>query len=426
MTTIHWFRNDLRVHDHRVLGCLPKEVEELLCLYVIDPRQWAITPHGFARTGPHRTRFLWEALADLDRSLRARGSRLIVIEGDPAVIIAEAVRSTKAVHVTTDAEVTSEELAVDHEVRSRIGVPLHRAWSRTLVHPNDLPRRPEQTPDVFTAWRKDVERTLRVRAEYPMPSQLPPTPAQYLLAPSQLDKLAERAAQETDPRSAFPFHGGETSALARLERYVWATRGIATYKQTRNGLVGTEYSSKFSPWLAVGALSPRRIYHEIKRFEQNIEANDSTYWLVFELLWRDYFRFTAMKYGTRLFHRNGMKGASTTWRGDALVFNAWREGRTGNDFVDANMRELLLTGWMSNRGRQNVASWLTKAKHIDWRWGALWFEHALVDYDVCSNWGNWAYVAGVGSDPREDRFFNTAKQADMYDPAGEYRRMWAV
>lgn len=119
-----------------------------------------------------------------------------------------------------------------------------------------------------------------------------------------------------------------------------------------------------------------------------------------------------------------MSTMPTSWRRDREVFAAWCNGTTGDDFVDANMRELRATGWMSNRGRQNVASWLTKTQRIDWRWGAMWFEHALVDYDVCSNWGNWAYVAGVGQDPRRDRVFNTVRQAEMYDADGAYRCHW--
>jgi deoxyribodipyrimidine photo-lyase len=424
MTTIHWFRNDLRVHDHRVLGTLPSDVQQLLCIYVVDDLQWRPTTLGFVKTGPDRTRFLLETLRDLDASLQRLGNRLVVVHGDPASVLARAVADTGAAYVTTDAHVTSEELDVDARVRACIGVPLHRAWTSTMLHPQDLPEHPERMPDTFSTWRRTVERDLRVRPEHAVPTALPPPPAAYRNAPLQTHVLMERARPHADERSAMPFPGGETSALDRLEGYVWRTQGIVRYKQTRNGLIGTEYSSKFSPWLAVGALSARRIYHEVRRFEAAVQANDSTHWLIIELLWRDYFRFMAIKYGSRLFHRRGMKGASVSWRHDAAVFEAWRTGRTGNDFVDANMRELLHTGWMSNRGRQNVASWLTKAKHIDWRWGAAWFEHALVDYDVCSNWANWAYVAGVGNDPREDRFFNTAKQAELYDPVGEYRRMW--
>jgi deoxyribodipyrimidine photo-lyase len=426
MTTIHWFRNDLRLHDHRVLGSLPDGVSSLVCIYVLDDRQWSTTPFGFSKTGPFRSRFLAETLFALDTALRQCGNRLIVVVGNPASILAQLVRETNAAYITTDAEVTSEELAVDEEVRATAGVPLHRAWSRTLVHPDDLPEPPALMPDTFTTWRKNVERRLHVRDEYPTPLVLPPPPAALADAPWQLDWLEAQSAgvAAVDERSAFPFSGGETAALGRLHHYLWDSRAIATYKETRNGLIGTDYSSKLSAWLALGAISPRRIYHEVRRFEREVTSNQSTYWLLFELLWRDFFRFTAIKYGRRLFFRGGLKGAPTNWRADNDTFDAWRLGQTGNDFVDANMRELLLTGWMSNRGRQNVASWLTKAKHVDWRWGAAWFEHALLDYDVCSNWGNWAYVAGVGNDVREDRFFNTAKQAAAYDPDGAYRRLW--
>jgi len=209
-----------------------------------------------------------------------------------------------------------------------------------------------------------------------------------------------------------------------LNDYVWKNQHIATYKETRNGLIGADYSSKFSPWLANGSLSPRLIYQEVKEFERQVTANDSTYWLVFELLWRDYFRFVAKKYGNRIFYQKGIRNKAVHYKNGLLVFEKWRTGNTGNDFVDANMRELLHTGFMSNRGRQNVASFLCKDLNIDWRWGAAWFESQLIDYDVASNWGNWMYVAGVGNDPRQDRYFNLERQASMYDPNYEYRKLW--
>ena len=228
-----------------------------------------------------------------------------------------------------------------------------------------------------------------------------------------------------DARAVLPFRGGASEARARLKHYFWDTEKLAVYKKTRNGLVGADYSSKFSPWLANGCISPRRIASEVARFEDTVEANDSTYWLVFELIWRDYFRFVAMKYGAKIFHKKALKPDSPNRGTQRHAFEAWKEGRTKDPFVNANMRELARTGFMSNRGRQNVASYLVHDLGIDWRLGASWFEHLLLDHDPASNTGNWIYVAGVGNDPRPNRKFNTRRQAEMYDGDGKYQTLWS-
>lgn len=224
------------------------------------------------------------------------------------------------------------------------------------------------------------------------------------------------------------FRGGETAALARLKEYLWDSDCLKTYKETRNGMLGGNYSSKFSPWLAHGCLSPRTVVAEVSRYEKERVANDSTYWLLFELIWRDYFRFYALAHGTRLFQlwgpRNSPDDGSKLWRTDARFMQAWSLGTTGYPFVDANMRELLATGFQSNRGRQNVASFFVKDLDMDWRLGGEWFEGLLLDHDAGSNWGNWTYVAGVGADPREDRYFLIPKQSRDYDRQGEYMRHW--
>jgi deoxyribodipyrimidine photo-lyase len=189
-------------------------------------------------------------------------------------------------------------------------------------------------------------------------------------------------------------------------------------------MLGTNYSSKFSAWLSFGCLSPRYIYEEVQKYEQTRVKNDSTYWLTFELLWRDFFRFICSKHGNKIFYKSGLQELNLPWLEDWQRFNLWCEGKTGYPLVDANMRELAATGFMSNRGRQNVASFLTKNLGIDWRMGAEWFESLLVDYDVCSNWGNWNYTAGVGNDARGFRYFNIPKQSKDYDPKGDYLRHW--
>lgn len=173
----------------------------------------------------------------------------------------------------------------------------------------------------------------------------------------------------------------------------------------------------------IGCISPRLIYEEVKRYEKERKKNDSTYWLIFELIWRDYFRFIAKKHGDKIFNIRGIKNQEDSWSRDKSQFEAWTEGMTGVPFVDANMRELNATGFMSNRGRQIVASFLVNDLGIDWTWGASYFESQLIDYDVCSNWGNWMYVGGVGNDPRENRYFNVLRQAKNYDRNGDYIRL---
>ena len=211
--------------------------------------------------------------------------------------------------------------------------------------------------------------------------------------------------------------------MERLEQYFWKSKKLSYYKNTRNGLLGTDYSSKFSPWLANGSLSPKMIYWEIKRYETEIQKNQSTYWLIFELIWRDYFKFISLKHGNKVFKIGGIKEREYHWKTDGKLFSEWAEGRTSEPFVNANMIELNQTGWMSNRGRQNVASFLAKDMKMDWRLGAAYFESLLVDYDVHSNYGNWMYVSGVGNDPR-DRKFEVQWQAERYDPLGKFQKLW--
>ncbi|HEY0111417.1 MAG TPA: FAD-binding domain-containing protein, partial [Fibrella sp.] len=171
-------------------------------------------------------------------------------------------------------------------------------------------------------------------------------------------------------------------------------------------------------------------YHEVKRYERERIANDSTYWLIFELVWRDFFRFVALRVGSRLFKPSGIKhNLQKQWHHDHDLFQRWATGQTGIPFIDANMRELNASGFMSNRGRQNAGSFLVNDLGIDWTWGAAYFESLLIDYDPCSNWGNWNYIAGVGNDPRQGnsgqpRYFAIYSQATRYDEQGAYVKHW--
>ena len=210
-----------------------------------------------------------------------------------------------------------------------------------------------------------------------------------------------------------------------MNQWIWERDCLKDYKETRNGMVGADYSSKLSPWLSIGCISAVEVYWEIKKYEEERLANDSTYWLFFELLWREFFRFVARRYGPQIFQRNGIKESDEKKTlGDPKTFKRWKEGRTPNAFVNANMIELKKTGWMSNRGRQNVASYLVHDLGQDWLAGARHFEEHLIDYDPCSNYGNWMYLGGVGNDPRPNRAFNLEKQAEYYDPDHKFQNLW--
>jgi deoxyribodipyrimidine photo-lyase len=146
--------------------------------------------------------------------------------------------------------------------------------------------------------------------------------------------------------------------------------------------------------------------------------------LRFELLWREFFHWYSRVSDWTLFRKSGPEARKVAGDQCDKRFQRWVAGATGCDIVDAAMRELQTTGWMSNRARQLVASQLIYEMNLDWRLGAAYFESQLVDYDVASNWGNWAYIAGVGPDPRGGRVFNLDEQARRYDPQGVYRQRW--
>ncbi|MBV6442085.1 MAG: DASH family cryptochrome [Haliscomenobacteraceae bacterium CHB4] len=426
---IVWFRQDLRLHDNEAITTALRMADEVIPVYVFDERVFTgNTRFGFPKTGKFRAQFVLECIADLRQNLRHLGSDLLVRTGKPECIVADLARDLKVSWVLCNRERTQEEVFVQDALEQKLwaaGIELLYVRGKMLYHTQDLPVPVHHTPDIFTQFRKDNEHITPVRAPLPTPTALPPLPAGLETADIPTLRDFGHEPFEADPRAVLPFKGGETEGLKRLRYYFWEKDLVSNYKETRNGLVGSDYSSKFSPWLAQGCLSPKMVYHELKRYERERVGNESTYWLFFELLWRDFFRLMGKKHGNRIFLKGGVQNkVQKCWKNNREVFQLWADGNTGVPFIDANMRELNATGWMSNRGRQNVASFLVKDLKVNWQMGAEYFESLLLDYDPCSNWGNWNYVAGVGSDPREDRYFNILTQAKNYDPKGEFVRLW--
>lgn len=421
-----WFRNDLRVADNDALLSACEKYSEVYTVYCWDERLEKPLSYGFSRISPFRKQFLSESLFDLSDAIKNLGGKLLLLKGSPANEVAILAKKLGVASVFYSKEVCTEETQDELLLQKQLAkenIDWEEFWTSTLIEKNDLPFSLQQLPDVFTKFRNKVERECAYLRPLHTPDQIHAPLAETIESYDPHSFLNSEI--KNDSRAAIAFKGGASAALARLNEYVWEEEHIATYKETRNGLVGKNYSSKFSPWLANGSISAKIIVNSILDFEEERIKNDSTYWMIFELLWRDFFRFTAAKQGSKLFHLSGFnQQAFRKWRRDRKAFEAWCDGFTGDDFVDANMIELKQTGWMSNRGRQNVASYLVHDLGMDWRWGAAYFEYALIDYDPASNWGNWAYIAGVGNDPRPDRKFNTQKQANDYDRDSRFRNLW--
>lgn len=419
-----WFRNDLRVSDNVVLAQACKKAGKVIGVYCIEPQWFQEGKFGFKKMEKFRAKFLLESLTNLKANLLQLNIELLVYFESAENILPEICKNFDVASIFLQKEWTQEEVDQENNVKSKISksISWHSYFNQFLYHPDDIPFLISETPQVFTVFRKKLEKYIDIREEHDIPKF---SSENRIENTTQIPPLKELGFEtfEQPSKSAFPFLGGESQAMNRLNHYFFETKRLGVYKKTRNGLVGTDYSSKFSPWLANGSISARTIYWKIKDFETELYKNESTYWLIFELIWRDYFKYISLKHQNQIFKLDGILNKSYDWSRNRNQINKWINGETRSDFVNANMIELKKTGWMSNRGRQNVASFFAKELHLDWRIGAAYFESQLIDYDVHSNYGNWMYVSGVGNDPR-DRKFNVDLQAERYDADGKFRKLW--
>jgi deoxyribodipyrimidine photo-lyase len=419
---IFCFRNDLRLHDQPALTKALQENEVLDLVYFFDPKIWNSGYPRRIRT--HRANFILECLHALRQEIEKRGGFLLIKHDAPVEALPRLMERLGATHCYMESHSAADEVWEEKELSNLVDLELEEG--STLVHPEDVSFSDEGFPETFTKFRKQVEKNFS-------PRPCIPPPIQFHCSIKQSDPIPPHAqfsiqAPERDKRSPFTFEGGENAAQQRISHWMFKEGHLGNYKETRNGLVGHEFSSRLSPWLAQGCISPRQVYENIRKYESERGANQSTYWLIFELLWRDFFYFLSRYHGSKIFQAKGIhpeRPARENNPNQLDILLTWKQGKTNDAFVNANMNELRLTGWMSNRGRQNTASYLINELGVAWRLGAQWFEEMLIDYDPCNNYGNWLYLSGYGSDPRPNRMFNLQKQAATYDPNFEYRNLWS-
>ena len=417
-----WFRSNLRVEDNTSLSKAIRDSSRVIGYINIDPTIFKLSNYGFKKTEKFRTKFLLESIQDLKKQLNGINISLIITNQDFETSINSIIEKYNIRSIYMQKEWTRDELAEEKQIPKHIN--LIKDFDQFLYSPESVKEVYENIPRGFSNFRKKCEKYLNI--EYPLQIPKPLDKKNNIDDVYSIPTLNDLGFEEfrVHKDSVFKFLGGETSAKERVYEYFFETKRISKYKLTRNKLLGKDYSSKLSSWLANGSISVRYVYMQIKKYEEEIEKNESTYWLFFELIWRDFFKYVSMQHKDKFFSKSGIYGNSKDWSNNRELINSWINGETNEPFVNANMKELSQTGFMSNRGRQNVANYLTKELKIDWRIGAEYFESLLIDYDVHSNYGNWLYNAGIGNDSMPFRKFNPKLQSERYDPNKEYEKLW--
>lgn len=464
-TGLYWLGNDLRRSDNYCLAKASKTVEHLLIVYCIEPQWFTAGRYQQIRMGQHRRHFLAQSLKQLKQQLASEGQQLLIFAGDPLTVLPKLIEQYKIEHVFRSLHPAYDEQQQWQSLRdnndqtvSDQGIHWHELDNLSLINQYDIgklsnidiaKRQNNQEPvnfiPSFSKFRRIVETAIEkqhyiidgpLTENYKLPKPVALSPSNYTeLAEywvSDIDNALESQPKDRDITTENAFYGGEDAALEHLKNY-FSDHRAHQYKSVRNALSGWQNSTKFSAWLANGSLSARQVIFALHEFEQQHERSDSSYWIFFEILWREYFYWYALIYQHRLFRFSGIDNRRPLSSFYPDRFKCWTNGNTPYPLVNACMTQLNQTGYMSNRGRQIVASCLVNELQLDWRYGAAYFETQLIDYDPGSNWGNWQYLAGVGADPRskdpksihaDGRHFDLTKQQQRFDPKGEYIKQW--
>lgn len=419
MTTLLWFTNDLRIHDNQALYLTSQRAEPLVCIYCVDEDWLRPDQYGLKSIGERRWQFLHESLQALNDSLHQYGQRLFILQGSPVELIGQLIEQYKISALFSNRQCGFYEHNNWQQLKHKYpAVKFTCVESSTLFVRQQLEHITE-FPKTFSKFRHCVD---SIDSAINPLININTSPIVNLPPPLRIEGDYQLPTVHCKDNELIP-KGGEKAALKHLIIY-FSSEAPSGYEKTRNELEGWCLSTKFSYWLANGSLSPRTIIEHLIKYEKNNSENKSTRWIYFELLWREYFQWYAYHYGNLLFTFTGINHKKPLTSFYPSRFKQWCLGNTPYPIVNACMNQLNDTGYLSNRGRQIVASCLVNELSLDWRCGAAYFEQQLIDYDVASNWGNWQYIAGVGCDPRGGRHFNLHKQAMSYDPQGKFIDAW--
>ncbi|HSG44060.1 MAG TPA: deoxyribodipyrimidine photo-lyase [Anaerolineales bacterium] len=394
ITSIWWIRRDLRLTDNAALHSA-LQAGSVLPVFILDP--------AFDSSSPRRRDFLYEGLHTLDKDLRKRRSYLLIRKGKPLDVLKQLVEETKADAIFAEEDFTPYARKRDMEIEHHL--PLHLVSGQTVHHPNAVLKADGKPYTIYTPYSKVWKSKL--------PSKLKLYPA-----PERINTPFEIVNEKLPPFKTNPlFPAGEKEALVRLEEFTF--KKIHSYSDDRNRM-DLDGTSSLSPYIRFGMISLRQAVHAALQEK----SNGTTVWLN-ELIWREF--YVQILYHFPNVSKTSFKSslANIPWRNNVSEFEAWKRGETGVPVVDAAMRQLKEIGWMHNRARMIVASYLVKDLLIDWRWGEAWFMENLLDGDPAANNGGWQWTAGTGTDAAPYfRIFNPVLQSAKFDPNGDYIRKW--
>ena len=418
-----WFREDLRTSDNPALSAAAATGAPVLCFFILDERS-----PGPRRLGAAARWWLHGSLEALDQALRRFGSELLVFAGEAPEIIDRIVAETRAGSIYWNRRYTAAETALDAAVKKRLlakGLTVESFNGRLLNEPWAVTNKAGKPFQVFTPYLRTVLERMPAGRPLPVPSELKPGtwPATVRHAGRTIHDL------ELEPRNpdwAKPFHEvwtrGEGAAQSRLRAFL--RNGLTAYAENRDH-PATAGTSRLSPHLRSGDISPRQVWHAVHAAVQvgggSIHAGADK--LLSEVIWRDFCYQLLFQDPDLATRSSSARFERVPWSGKKQDLRAWQQGRTGYPIVDAGMRQLWRTGWMPNRVRMITASFLVKHLLTDWRLGEKWFWDTLIDADPANNAFNWQWIAGSGPDAAPfHRIFNPITQAAKFDSDGEYVR----
>ncbi|MCE7067796.1 deoxyribodipyrimidine photo-lyase [Dyadobacter sp. CY326] len=390
---IYWFRNDLRLRDNEALFAAVASASEILPVYVFDPRQFDKTKLGFRRTGAMRAQFLIDAVVDLRNRLREKGGDLLIRVGDPEKIIAQMAEDFHAQYVYTSKEIAPAETRIESSLSKNlklVNIDMKLFWMDTLMHASDLPFSIAKLPANFSAFHDRIKEHLAVKHPLAEPQQFT-LPNNYELGEVPTMKELGIAQDEvTNNADADNRGAGETLAQDLLSQYLDDFVKAGRRYDSPDPLTDT----RLSDWLSLGCISARYIYYRVKK-EQSDGSQDEP--MIENLLSRDYFHWTLLRYGPRLFKPSGVKhNFLQRWENDNDVYETWTNGQTADNYINQLVKKLKTTGFLTSSERTECANYLVNQLGINWTWGAMFFESHLMDYEVSVNWGRWNNIAGVG------------------------------